>query len=175
MDDSMSNPIQQEYETLPEETRWTLEKADGYIDLKLYSEAHSELQRVPTSFQTSLPYRLYLLRLLMAEKDWVASQECAIELNKALPNEPSFWIQLAYATRRAVNIQAARDILLEAMIRFPNEAIIPYNLACYSCRDGELDKASSYLDRALHLDPKCKHLAQEDEDLEPLWDSLANG
>ena len=55
----------------------------------------------------------------------------------------------AYATRRAVSIDAARLLLLEAVERMPNAAILHYNLACYECQLGDLEVAKARLRHAI--------------------------
>ena len=79
---------------------------------------------------------------------------------------------LAYATRRADSIQGAKRILLNAESRFPKEAIIKYNLACYCCQLGEIENAKDYLKEAFEIDSTWRSQALDDEDLRPLWDSL---
>ena len=81
-------------------------------------------------------------------------------------------IALAYATRRANSIEAAREILINAESKFPKEAVIKYNLACYFCQLGNLETAKNYLERAFEIDSSWRLRALEDEDLGPLWDSL---
>jgi len=60
-------------------------------------------------------------------------------------------ISLAYATRRADSIQAAKEILLNGESKFPKEAIIKYNLACYCCQLGEIEKAKNYSKNAFEI------------------------
>jgi tetratricopeptide (TPR) repeat protein len=67
---------------------------------------------------------------------------------------------------------AARNILINALPKFPREAIIYYNLACYDCQLGEIETASNYLKKAFEIDSSWRLHALEDEDLKPLWDSL---
>jgi Tfp pilus assembly protein PilF len=61
---------------------------------------------------------------------------------------------------------------LNAEGRFPKAAIIFYNLACYECRLGEIEKARNYLKKAFDLDLNWRKAALDDEDLKPLWNSL---
>jgi len=70
------------------------------------------------------------------------------------------------------SIQAAKDVPLNAEPKFPNEATIKYNLACYCCQTGDVEMAKNYLKRAFELDPNCRMAALEDEDFKPLWESL---
>ena len=81
--------------------------------------------------------------------------------------------QAPAATRRAQSIEAAKRILLEAVERLPKEPIPHYNLACYECQLGELEVAKARLAHAFELEPKCRLMALDDDDLAPLWDSLA--
>jgi hypothetical protein len=89
------------------------------------------------------------------------------------PDDVQWTISLAFATRRANSINAAKQILLNAESRFPNEAIIKYNLACYCCQTQDIETAKSYLKKTFAIDSSWRLKALDDEDLRPLWDSLA--
>jgi hypothetical protein len=54
-----------------------------------------------------------------------------------------------------------------------NVSIFHYNLACYECQLGEIEVAKAQLKHAFKSDPSWRSAALADEDLEPLWDSLA--
>lgn len=61
-------------------------------------------------------------------------------------------------------------MLLPMAPQFPEESIIPYNLACYACQMGNLELAQDWLQRAAKLRPKneIKAMALSDPDLAPL-------
>src|SRR3954454_23044478 len=99
-------------------------------------------------------------------------QEMAKCLKEFEPDNVQWTISLAYATRRAFSIEIAMEILLSAEAKFPKEAAIPYNLACYYCQLEEIGTAKSYLKKAFAIDLNWRRAALEDEDLRPLWDSL---
>ncbi len=99
-------------------------------------------------------------------------QEIAKRLKQFEPDNVQWTISLAYATRRAYSIDGAMEILLNAEAKFPREAAIPYNLACYYCQLGEMENAKGYLKKAFEIDLDWRMAALEDEDLRPLWDSL---
>ena len=79
---------------------------------------------------------------------------------------------MSLATRRANDLNAARDILVASLSKFPRDAIIYYNLACYDCQLGQIASAKQYLKQAFRINPNWISQALEDEDLKPLWDSL---
>ncbi len=79
---------------------------------------------------------------------------------------------MSLATRRANDLNAARDILVASLSKFPREAIIYYNLACYDCRLNRIESARQYLKQACRLDPNWRSQELDDEDLKPLWDYL---
>ena len=66
-------------------------------------------------------------------------------------------------------MEAAKGILLEALVTHPNNANIHYNLSCYETRLQHFHKAQRHLARAIQLDPRFKLVAMDDADLEPLW------
>ncbi len=88
------------------------------------------------------------------------------------PGQLSWVMWLALAMRHHEGIAAARDILLAAMVRFPKEGAISFNLACYAAQSGDLDDARDCLRRAFGLDPGLRIKALDDPDLKPLWGSL---
>ncbi len=159
-------------ENIPVEVAWILQRCDGYLDLSLREKALAELDRVPTGYRDSLPYLDLLLRLKMDVEDWESAAEVARLLRDRLPDRPAYWVQLAYATRRSQDIPAARSVLAQARSRFRDVAVIPYNLACYECRLGETEAAMLHLKAAIDLDPSFEKVAEDDEDLEPLWERI---
>ena len=54
----------------------------------------------------------------------------ARELWKRHPDESVYWINLAWAVRKKDSIVAAWIMLLEALGRFPNDAMTNCNLGC---------------------------------------------
>ena len=158
----------------PVDVRRVMQRADGYLDLKLWERARRELDKVPAERRKTLLYVQLLLRLSFGEEDWKSASKWAGILRKSAPNIPDYWIQCAYAVRRAHDIHTAKRILLEAGQKFPSEAVIPYNLACYACSSGDLNLTREYLGIAFGLEQAYRELAEEDEDLKTMWDELEN-
>ena len=112
------------------------------------------------------------------EQDWTAGLEIARAHLKTAPELLGGWIHQAYSLRRVDGggLQAAWDALFPAMAKFPEESLIPYNLACYACQLQQPDKARVLLARAMALggSEEIKRMALKDSDLKPLW-SLIKG
>ncbi|MFH0878416.1 MAG: hypothetical protein V2A34_01760 [Lentisphaerota bacterium] len=159
-------------EELPQEMQWKLERMDGYLDLKMTRRARQELESFAKEHMRKPPVLEIQLRLAMLEEDWQAAMNTARDLCAVMPNEPMYWVQLAYSTRRLSNLEDARTILLDAYNRFKKVAVIPYNLACYECQLGHRDEALIYLKRAFKLDRSFSEIAMEDEDLMPVWSDI---
>ena len=146
--------------------------AVGYVELGMFVEADSELDKIDP-FCRSLPEVLAVrLAIYRGLKKWELMQQIAKRLKEFEPDNVQWTISLAYATRRAYSIDVAMEILLNAVAKFPKEAAIRYNLACYHCQRGEIENANRYLKQAFEIDPNWRKAALEDEDLKPLWDSL---
>jgi Flp pilus assembly protein TadD len=159
----------------PESVVWHLIRCDGFLDLRLWDRARGELAQVPLEHRERTAYRQLDLRLAIETRNWPQAVEQARQLCEQTPKHAGFWIQHAYAARRAIGIAEARSILLEALKRFPAEATISYNLACYECQLGHREQALAYLQRAEKLQPSCRVMALEDDDLKPLWPELGTG
>src|SRR5262245_28857581 len=154
----------------PDQRYW--HAAVGYVELGMFAEADSELDKIDP-FCRALPEILAVrLAIYRGLEKWELMQQIAKRLTQFQPDDNQWTISLAYATRRADSIQAAKKILLNAEPKFPKEAVIKYNLACYFCQIGDINAAKNYLKKAFEIDLNCRVAALEDEDLKPLWDSL---
>ena len=149
-----------------------LRAVEGYLELGLPEEAREELAAVAPEHgaeQRVLTLRVFVYQAL---SDWPQMATAAAALCQACPEEAQWQISFAYATRRAHNIEAARAVLRAAQGRFPEEALIPYNLACYECQLGRLEEARGYLREAFRLEQACREMALRDADLTPLYGEL---
>jgi len=138
----------------------------------MFLEADKELDKIDP-FNRAAPEVLALrIAIYRGLEKWELMQEIAKRLAEFQPDDIQWTISLAYATRRANSIQAAKEVLLNAEPKFPKEPAIKYNLACYFCQTGNIQNARNYLKKAFELDPHCRMAALEDEDFKPLWNSL---
>jgi hypothetical protein len=65
--------------------------------------------------------------------------------------------------------------LLPAVDQFPEEPIIPFNLACYASQLNRLTEAWAWLEEAVKRSGNRQRMfamAAADPDLEPLWDRI---
>src|SRR5262252_7455807 len=146
--------------------------AVGYVELGMFQEANDQLENIDP-FNRAAP-EVLAVRIAVCHglKKWELMRELAKRLAEFQPDDVQWTISLAYATRRTDSIQAAKEILLNAESKFPKEAAIKYNLACYFCQTGDINTAKNYLKKAFEIDLSWRMAALEDKDLKPLWDSL---
>ena len=157
---------------LEQPDRQYCQAATGYLELGMFLEANAELDKIDP-FNRASPEALALrIAIYRGLEKWELMQEIAKRLADFQPDNVQWTISLAYATRRADSIQAATEVLLNAEPKFPKEAAIKYNLACYFCQTGEIQNAKSYLKEAIEIDLNWRLAALEDEDLKLLWESL---
>jgi tetratricopeptide (TPR) repeat protein len=154
----------------PDQQHW--QAASGYAELGMFLEADAELDKIDP-FNRAAPEILAIrLAIYRGLEKWEPMREIARRLKEFEPDNVQWTISLAYATRRAYSTEVAMEILLSAEPKFPKEAAIPYNLACYYCQLEEIETAKRYLKKAFEIDLNWRMAALEDEDLKPLWDSL---
>lgn len=152
--------------------RQRLHAASGYIELGMYEDANAELEKID-AFCRAVPEVLALrVAIYQSLGKWELLQVVSQKLVEFEPTNVDWIISYAYATRRAESIEAARAILTEAKKRFPREAVIVFNLACYECQLGHLDAAKDHLKRAFAIDSAWRPAALDDIDLEPIWQTL---
>ena len=158
---------------LPADDHRHLTAAEGYATLGMFLDADAELEQIDAEVRHVAEVLTVRLEIYRGLEKWDLMQTVAARLAAHDPEDAQWAISLAYATRRAQSIEAAKAILLEAVERHPKEPILHYNLACYECQLGELEVAKARLAHAFKLAPKCRLMALDDDDLAPLWDSLA--
>ncbi|MEM1544522.1 MAG: tetratricopeptide repeat protein, partial [Candidatus Bathyarchaeia archaeon] len=70
--------------------------------------------------------------------------------------------------RQRGNLKKAIEVLQTAVQRYPEQAVLYYDLACYFALAGERERALEALERAIQIDAGLKSLAQKDDDLRSL-------
>jgi tetratricopeptide (TPR) repeat protein len=150
--------------------------AVGWIELGNLPEAKDQLRQVSEAAREHPMVLKIWWHIHVEEKDWVSGLRTAEAIVKSEPDSSFGWLHRAYALRRVPDggLIQAREALLSAHEKFPEEAIIPYNLSCYACQLNDLDEARTWFRRAMELgEPdKLKQLALDDDDLRPLWDEI---
>ena len=154
--------------------------AEGWLELNLPTEAEAELAQLSPAAQAH-PLVLQALWQLHAHQcRWALAHTVAELLVQAFPGDVNGWVHRAYAMRRkdGGGLQAAWDALRPAVELFPDESIVPFNLACYACQLAKLDAARHWLGRAREAAGKhkaresLKQMALADADLAPLREEI---
>lgn len=153
-----------------------LNAAIGWLGLQNRVEARRELEQISPRNREH-PDVLEVAWVICAEgREWAEGLRVARLLVEKAPKRATGWLHQSYALRRAAagGLEAAWDALLPAVAKFPKEATIPYNLACYACQLGRIDEAKAWFDQAIHVGGKksIKEMALADQDLEPLWPDI---
>src|SRR5215469_14488847 len=100
----------------------------------MFLEANAELDKIDP-FNRAAPEVLALrIEIYRGLEQWELMQEIAKHLADFQPDDIQWTISLAYGTRRADSIEAAKKLLLDAEPKFPREPAIKYTLACYFCQ-----------------------------------------
>jgi mannose-6-phosphate isomerase-like protein (cupin superfamily) len=88
------------------------------------------------------------------------------------PFTPSPWEDDAetFPLLAAGEVERARELLRDAVVRHPGHAALRYNLACAEARLGAPDEALAHLARALELNPELAETARTDADLAAVRD-----
>ena len=154
----------------PDQQHW--QSAVGYVELGMFQEANDQLEEIDPFCRAAPEVLAVRIAIYHGLHKWELMAEIAKRLVDFQPEDVQWTISLAYATRRANSTEAAKQILLNAESKFPNEPIIKYNLACYFCQTEDIETAKSDLKKTLEIDSIWRLKALDDEDLKPLWDSL---
>src|SRR4051812_46923521 len=86
--------------------------AQGYFELGMHLEANAELEEIDP-FNRAAPEVLALrIDVYRALKKWELMREIAARLHDFDPQNLQWVVSLAFATRRAVSLHVAREILV---------------------------------------------------------------
>ena len=161
---------------LPLPDRRHLEAAEGWLELGNWLEANEELEQISASLRAHPSVLFTRFEIYAMASKWDGAYEIAQILVVSFSERPEAWICWVYATRRKSDggFAKAKKLLVEAAVRFPDEYLIRYNRACYSCQLGYLNEARMWLEWAFDLAGKqeVRWKALEDKDLEPLWTKI---
>lgn len=143
----------------------------GWLGLGNWEEANEELEKIAPQFK-ALPEVLAVRFDIFAKAaKWEYAAEIARCISELLPHNPYGHIQLAFALHELKRTKDAYHVLVAVVDKFPDEHLIRYNLACYSCQLGNLKEAYLWLEKTIDVPSKkdIRKRALEDRDLEPLW------
>ena len=153
-----------------------LSAALGWLELANVREAELEWLQVSTEHQVHPDTLEIGFAVYAAKLDWERALPLAERIVEIIPDRVTGWLHRSYARRRAAGggLQAARESLLPALERFPEEPTIPFNLACYACQLGDEDRAWVLFERAVKLGGKklIVPMALADSDLKPLYERI---
>jgi tetratricopeptide (TPR) repeat protein len=161
----MENPVNASDHSLAKRISF----AQGYLDLGLFEDAWNELEKLPPEGRTLEPVLLLRTQIYVAAKKWEEAILVGRGCCERFPNQPLFFFWTAYSLHELKRTQEAKDCLLAAPAVFREEAIFNFNLGCYECQLGNLEKAGELIKKAIQLDRKYQALALDDPDLAPLW------
>lgn len=148
--------------------------ATGWLELGNPTEAEAELARVGPENRDHPAVLGMRWRLCAEGRRWEEAVGVARRLVQVAPGEAEGWIDVAYALHELERTEEAQALLLPLTERFPKVVTIPYNLACYACKLGQLGEARRWLRRATRLQGvgPIRKLALADRDLAVLWDEI---
>lgn len=146
-----------------------LEAAEGYLELGMIESAAAEIEGIEAGDKTRLEVLEFRVELFRASKQWDGLEAVARHLYRLQPEEPRWILDIACAVRRFRGLPEARQILKQTEPKFPDCALLQYNLACYACVEGDIAEAKERLKRAIELKSSLRLLALEDPDLEEIF------
>ena len=155
------------------EDRMALQRAQGWLELRLPLEANEELDEIRPAMRAH-PEVLKLRYLVYdASKKWDMALEIASCLHRQLPDDPWGGTHAGTALFELGRTQEAKDLTLKLAVQFPKDWPVRYNLACYCAKLGEIKEAQEWFTAAMAIDAKTvRRVGIADPDLEPLWQEI---
>jgi tetratricopeptide (TPR) repeat protein len=156
-----------------------LRAALGWLGLGNCAEAEVELEKISLENRKHPEFLEVRWQWCAKAGKWDIGVTVAEEMVSVAPEAAGGWLNRAYALRRAKGggLQMAYAALRPAADKFPKEALICYNLACYCCQMDNLPEAREWFGKALKLGEAkvIRKMALADDDLKPLWKEIKGG
>ena len=150
--------------------------ATGWLELGNAAAAGEELDQIQPLLRTHPDVLELRFQIHASAKQWDDAWRIAQVLVREAPERVTSWIHAGYAARRATggSVEAAYNNLLPAAKLHPEDPLVPFNLACYTCQLGKLEAARDWLKLAFSLGHKrnLQMLARAESDLQPLWPEI---
>ena len=146
-----------------------LRAAEGWLELGDCGEAFAELARISSRFALAPETLEMRCRICTAAKDWEGLAQASAQLIAMQPGEVEWHIRHANALFFMGRAAQAREFVLPLIGKFPDNAILQYNLACYECQLGSFDSSKSWLTKSISLNKRLRDYARLDPDLAPFW------
>ncbi len=148
-----------------------LEAAEGWLGLGDHLAANEELEQIKPIFRAHPVVLKVRYEVYSAAKRWDGAVEIARTIARSSPDHPWGHFHLAFALHELKRTQEAYDALRPVVDQFPQDWLMRYNLACYSCQLGNLREAMAWLAQAIDLagSKDIRLMALDDKDLEQLW------
>jgi predicted Zn-dependent protease len=149
-----------------------LDPARGYLELRMYEEAWTELERLPRDKADSPEARelRIVIRLDQGRTD-EALALCAI-LCSLHPENHAGFVQGAYCLHALGRTQDAIAHLQSGPETLRDEAVYFYNLACYELALGKPQAALAWLRQAIEMDQAFRARALADPDLAAIREEI---
>jgi lipopolysaccharide biosynthesis regulator YciM len=106
-----------------------LNPAIGYLELGMFDEANEEIENLAPELKNSSDALTVRMEIYRAMKNWKLMEVVTRQLWKRHQDNPSFWNELAFASRHSSGLKEAHSILCEALKQFPYDSLTLYNLA----------------------------------------------
>jgi predicted Zn-dependent protease len=114
-----------------------LDAAEGWLELGDWLQANEELEQITPEMRAH-PFVLRVRWGIYAKAEkWEMAAEVALGITAGLPDNSWGYIHLAYSWHELKRTQEAQAVLLPIVDKFPDQYIIQYKLACYSCQLGD--------------------------------------
>ena len=146
-----------------------LRAAEGWLELGNCVEAGAELDQIALGLRINPAVLEMRCRVFTVAKQWERLIEASAALIAQQPHEAELYVRHANALFFLERTAEARSYVLPLINRFPDNAILQYNLACYECQLGNFDDSKSWLIKSIALNKTLLEFARQDPDLAPFW------
>jgi predicted Zn-dependent protease len=155
----------------PYPDNFVVRAARGWLELGNHREAEAELTQVNPAHREHPEVLELRFQVVAGQKRFAECLEIARRQIEAEPTDHRGHMNVGNALFWLDQAQAAHDEVAAVLERFPTVSALPYNLACYAVRLGELDQARQWLDRSFAIGRKENIIAYAltDPDLKSLW------
>ena len=127
--------------------------AEGWLELGLFREAFEELEHIAPEHRVHPDVLKLRWQVYAKAEKWGNAFTVAEGLARLVPDDVQPFIWRSYSARRMKGggVLHAFELLQDVVRDFPDEPVVPFNLACYCCQLGRMPQAQSWLHIAFEI------------------------
>jgi predicted Zn-dependent protease len=147
----------------------SLERCEGYYDLRMFTEAWEELENLPTDLKLDVTALSWRMQILMGLNEHRKASYIGLTLVEQFPDKLGVLLSTAECLIQSQDHQKAAELLRNGLTAHHESPDVWLMLARVECHLGQDEKAVECVKEYMERNPEGKLAVLDCPDLDTLW------